>query len=164
MNKKACKAALEAYPEGKVCRSYFDSNEKRRKIFRQGYERAELDAKTAPFKSPFTGGIVTIEEEEETLNYRGEELTVNRKFYQCKDTGERFTDTKLDGDLMWALYRAYWEKKGFEHFYEIDNDMLINLIDAIDYSYLHIDGTYDDALSYPVIDKVNFIKKTLNKK
>ena len=43
-----------------------------------------------------------------------------------------------------------------------DRDMLNLLLEAIDYSFLRIDGTYDKALTYPVIDKVRFIKKVLN--
>ena len=49
------------------------------------------------------------------------------------------------------------EKKDFS-----DRDMLNLLIEAIDYSFLRTDGTYDKALTYPVIDKVRFIKKALN--
>lgn len=48
-------------------------------------------------------------------------------------------------------------KKGFS-----DRDMLNLLLEAIDYSFLRTDGTYDKALTYPVIDKVRFIKKVLN--
>lgn len=43
-----------------------------------------------------------------------------------------------------------------------DRDMLNLLLEAIDYSFLRTDGTYDKALTYPVIDKVRFIKKVLN--
>lgn len=32
------------------------------------------------------------------------------------------------------------------------------LLEAIDYSFLKTDGTYDEALTYPVIDKVKYIK------
>ena len=43
-----------------------------------------------------------------------------------------------------------------------DRDMLNLLLEAIDYSFLRTDGTYNKALTYPVIDKVRFIKKVLN--
>ena len=43
-----------------------------------------------------------------------------------------------------------------------DRDMLNLLLEAIDYSFLRTDGTYDKASTYPVIDKVRFIKKVLN--
>lgn len=71
-------------------------------------------------KSPFTGGKVELIEGETTLRFRGDSYTVKRKYYRCVDTGEEFTDAELDNDLMWALFRAYWERKGFSHFYEID--------------------------------------------
>lgn len=74
----------------------------------------------ADIKSPFTGGKVTIETEEECVKYRGIDFKIDRQFYKCVDTGKRFTDDSLDSDVMWKLFRAYWELKGFEHFYEID--------------------------------------------
>lgn len=40
--------------------------------------------------------------------------------------------------------------------------MLNMLLDAIDYSFMKTDGSYDKALTYVVIDKVNFIKKQLS--
>ena len=43
-----------------------------------------------------------------------------------------------------------------------DKDMLIYLIQAIDYSFLKTDGSYDKNLTYPVIDKVNWIKRSLS--
>ena len=35
------------------------------------------------------------------------------------------------------------------------------LLDVIDYSFLQTDGSYDKSLTYPVIDKVLFIKKNI---
>jgi hypothetical protein len=42
-----------------------------------------------------------------------------------------------------------------------DKEKLEMLIEAIDYSFLNIKGEYDKSLSYPVIDKVRFIKKSM---
>ena len=42
-------------------------------------------------------------------------------------------------------------------------DLLSMLLEAIDYSFLKTDMTYDKSLTYPVIDKVNYIKKVLGK-
>ena len=42
-----------------------------------------------------------------------------------------------------------------------DREMLISLIQSIDYSFLQTDGFYDKRLTYPVIDKVNWIKRRL---
>ncbi len=39
--------------------------------------------------------------------------------------------------------------------------LLADLLDAIDYSFLRTDGTYDKSLTYPVIDEVNYIKKLI---
>ena len=44
-----------------------------------------------------------------------------------------------------------------------DRDILNMLLEAIDYSFLRTDGTYNKELTYPVIDKVRFIKKVLKR-
>lgn len=71
-------------------------------------------------KSPFTGGKVIILSREEEATFRGEKVKITRKYYRCVDTGREFTDSKLDDDMMWAVFRAYCEKKGFNSF----NDLL----------------------------------------
>lgn len=70
-------------------------------------------------KSPFTGGKVSLCTKEVTLKYRGEDITVNRDYYHCEDTGMEFSDSKLDDDLMWRVFRKYCEKQGFGHFSDI---------------------------------------------
>ena len=40
-------------------------------------------------------------------------------------------------------------------------ELLKMLLEAIDYSFAQTDGTYDLALTYPVIDKVKYIKQKL---
>ena len=43
-----------------------------------------------------------------------------------------------------------------------DRELLIMLIEAIDYSFWNpIDKKYNLELTYPVIDKVNYIKRVL---
>ena len=42
-----------------------------------------------------------------------------------------------------------------------DKEKLEMLIEAIDYSFLNTQGEYDKELTYPVIDKVKFIKKSM---
>lgn len=42
-----------------------------------------------------------------------------------------------------------------------DKEMLIYLIQAIDYAFLKTDGFYDKTLTYAVIDKINWIKRNL---
>lgn len=71
-------------------------------------------------KSPITGGEMQLMQEKSSVKFRGEEITFIKKFYHCVDSGQDFTDTELDNDNMWAIFRAYWERKGFEHFYDID--------------------------------------------
>lgn len=38
------------------------------------------------------------------------------------------------------------------------------LLEAIDYSFLQTNGDYDKSLTYPVIDKVKYIKEKLKNK
>lgn len=97
-----------------------DENLEKRKAFQEGYELASKESKLVSFPSPFTGGKVFIEEKESTVKYRGMDITVKAKYYRCEDTGHEFTDSEVDTDFMWAVFRKYWENKGFEHFYEID--------------------------------------------
>ena len=40
-------------------------------------------------------------------------------------------------------------------------ELLNMLLEAIDYSFAQTDGTYDLTLTYPVIDKVKYIKQIL---
>lgn len=42
-----------------------------------------------------------------------------------------------------------------------DSELLNMLLDTIDYVFLQTDGTYDKRLSYPVIDKMYYIKSQL---
>ena len=51
--------------------------------------------------------------------------------------------------------------KSFKKNQDINEErgLLEMLIEAIDYSFMRTDGTYDKSLTYPVIDKVNYIKK-----
>jgi hypothetical protein len=42
-----------------------------------------------------------------------------------------------------------------------DEEKIKMLIEAIDYSFLNTQGEYDKELTYPVIDKVKFIKKSM---
>ena len=44
----------------------------------------------------------------------------------------------------------------------MNTDKLLEmLLDAIDYSFLQIDNSYDKTLTYPVIDKIQYIKEQL---
>lgn len=42
----------------------------------------------------------------------------------------------------------------------MNTDKLLKmLLEAIDYSFLQTDGSYDKTLTYPVIDKIKYIKE-----
>ena len=43
-----------------------------------------------------------------------------------------------------------------------DRELLLLLLEAIDYSFMKPDKSYNISLTYPVIDKVRFIKRQLN--
>ena len=45
-----------------------------------------------------------------------------------------------------------------------DRELLNMLLEAIDYSFLKANGEYDKSLTYPVIDKVRYIKNKLGLK
>ena len=45
-----------------------------------------------------------------------------------------------------------------------DRELLTLLLDAIDYSFLRTDGEYNKELTYPVIDKVKFVKKKMRER
>lgn len=47
----------------------------------------------------------------------------------------------------------------------MNTDKLLEmLLEAIDYSFLQSNGDYDKSLTYPVIDKVRYIKEKLKNK
>ena len=71
-------------------------------------------------RSPITGGEMQLMQEKSSVKFRGEEISFIKKFYHCVNSGQEFTDTELDNDNMWAIFRAYWERRGFKHFYDID--------------------------------------------
>ena len=78
-------------------------------------------------KSPFTGGIVNLLEREEEVTFRGEKIKISRKYYKCRDTGREFTDSTLDDEMMWTVFRKYCELKSPDgHFPKLieDNDIL----------------------------------------
>lgn len=68
----------------------------------------------------FTGqGNYTEIEEEIEVTFRNQKFTIKHRCY-CNEKGEKFTTTRQDDDMMWAVFRAYWERKGFEFFSDID--------------------------------------------
>lgn len=62
--------------------------------------------------SPYTGGLVYLVEGTEEQTFRGEEYTVHARYYECKDTGEKFTSEEQDEQLFCELYNQYRVRHG----------------------------------------------------
>lgn len=60
-------------------------------------------------------------EEEIELTFRGQKFKVKRRYYHNEEFDINFTTDEQDEDVMWALFRAYWDRKGFVKFSDIDN-------------------------------------------
>jgi uncharacterized phage-associated protein/DNA-binding transcriptional regulator YiaG len=70
-------------------------------------------------KSPITGKEMKLLREESSLMYRKEKFSVIYHCYLCQDTGERFTDDKLDNVNMVQVHNQYREKYGIPFAEEI---------------------------------------------
>lgn len=68
--------------------------------------------KETTVESPYTGGKVTEVQTVEKMDFRGEDFYVHTRYYLCKDTGERFTDTEQDEATLNDLYSQYRIKHG----------------------------------------------------
>lgn len=62
--------------------------------------------------SPFTGGEVLLIKEPREVEFRGSKFHIVHHSYQCVDTGEKFTDTRLDELNVNQVYNQYREKEG----------------------------------------------------
>ena len=65
-----------------------------------------------PIKSPFTGGKVKEIFDLEKQTFRGEEYLTHSRYYECQDTGERFTDSAQDDFTLNDLYSQYRIRHG----------------------------------------------------
>jgi transcriptional regulator with XRE-family HTH domain len=63
-------------------------------------------------KSPFTGNEATLHRDSRSLEYRKDKFEVVYHFYQCTDTQEAFTTTKLDILNITQVHNKYREKYG----------------------------------------------------
>lgn len=61
-------------------------------------------------KSPFTGGEVIRQINQEELEFRGEKFTISYNNYKCVDTGKEFTNREVDELNMHLLHSAYRSK------------------------------------------------------
>lgn len=62
--------------------------------------------------SPFTGGEVSLSTESRSFEFRGSKFNIIHHHYRCEDTGETFTDTRLDELNLNQVYNQYREKEG----------------------------------------------------
>ncbi|MDD4970245.1 MAG: DUF4065 domain-containing protein [Paludibacter sp.] len=62
--------------------------------------------------SPFTGGEVVLVKEPREHDFRGSKYQIIHHYYQCVDTGETFTDTRLDELNLNQVYNQYRVKEG----------------------------------------------------
>ena len=62
--------------------------------------------------SPFARGQVYLVEDTETQVFRGEEYVVHARYYECKDTGEKFTSEEQDEQMFRELYNQYRVRHG----------------------------------------------------
>ncbi|MDD4992741.1 MAG: DUF4065 domain-containing protein [Paludibacter sp.] len=62
--------------------------------------------------SPFTGGETILVKEPREYDFRGSKFHIIHHHYQCVDTGETFTDARLDNLNLNQVYNQFREKEG----------------------------------------------------
>jgi len=70
-------------------------------------------------KSPFTGGDIILRQEDSELTFRKETFQYIYLYYECEDTKERFTITKIDEINLSQVYNQYRIKYGIPFLDEI---------------------------------------------
>lgn len=63
-------------------------------------------------KSPFTGGNVSLQQENSELVFRKEKFQYTYLYYECEDTKEHFTTTEIDELNLAQVYNQYRIKYG----------------------------------------------------
>jgi putative zinc finger/helix-turn-helix YgiT family protein len=61
-------------------------------------------------KSPFTGKEMILAKERRSMDFRKETFEIVFHFYRCEDSGEQFTNTKLDEMNMNQVHNQYRDK------------------------------------------------------
>lgn len=107
--------AQSGYSRHTKMKVHYFSGDDIEEAYLQGFHKARMCDKP----SPLTGGDMELMEEPCTVKFRGEDVTFTKKYYHCVDSGRDFTDTELDNDNMWAIFRAYCEKMGMKSFKDI---------------------------------------------
>lgn len=62
--------------------------------------------------SPFTGGETILVKEPREYDFRGSKFHIIHHHYRCIDTGETFTDARLDNLNLNQVYNQFREKEG----------------------------------------------------
>lgn len=62
--------------------------------------------------SPFTGGEAILVREPREYDFRGSKFHIVHHHYQCVDTGETYTDARLDNLNLNQVYNQYRQKEG----------------------------------------------------
>lgn len=63
-------------------------------------------------KSPFADCEATLKQEQDVAKYRGEKYDVTHYYYECPETGLRFTTTALDEKNVNQVYDEYRKRHG----------------------------------------------------
>lgn len=58
-------------------------------------------------QSPITGGKLELRSEPATVEYRGETIAYEKKYYHCVDSGMEFTDDVLESENLKLIYDTY---------------------------------------------------------
>ena len=66
--------------------------------------------KTKKMTSPFTGGEAILVREPREYDFRGSKFHIVHHHYQCVDTGETYTDARLDNLNLNQVYNQFPEK------------------------------------------------------
>lgn len=61
-------------------------------------------------KSPFTGGNVSLQQENSELVFRKEKFQYTYLYYECEDTKEHFTTTEIDELNLAQVYQSVQNK------------------------------------------------------
>lgn len=54
--------------------------------------------------SPITGGLLELCTEPAIVSYRGENISYEKSFYRCVDSGLEFTDEELENANLKVIY------------------------------------------------------------
>ena len=68
--------------------------------------------KLLDISSPITGGPLELCSSKETITFRGEEISYDKKYYRCIESGAEFADDKLEKENLKSIYDNYRLRHG----------------------------------------------------